>query len=120
MTTKTRKTLKSCKTAGHKPQVVRRRAREVLQELIDFDTDIDADEYDGEIVCEGGQCWFGATRIARRTVDELLRACLLHADDFGGKVERFTINESGRRLCEGLPPYRDREGNFHDTLAGCM
>jgi hypothetical protein len=60
----------------------------------------DADELaDAEIVCEGRECWIGLTKIARRTLNELLRLCLVHDDSEQGKgVERYTLNSEGRAM----------------------
>lgn len=89
--------------------VLTRRAREVLQQM----ADTDAADDDAEIVCERGQCWLADDRIAPRTVRQLLMAVLVGCDGFGDRIERYHINEAGRRLLAGLPPYCDRDGRYH-------
>jgi hypothetical protein len=73
-----------------------RRQLEVLGTMYD-----EADNDDGELVYERGQAFLGVTRIAPRTVTALLRACALHAEtEMGADVERYTINETGRKIIE--------------------
>lgn len=74
-----------------------RRQREVLQVMA-----ADPDGDDGELVYERGEAWLGLDRVAPRTVFALLRACAisLEGDSMGGdgRLERYRINETGRRL----------------------
>jgi len=54
---------------------------------------------DEELVYEGRCCYVGLERTSSATVTALLRACALRADQFNkGKVERYTINETGREI----------------------
>jgi len=93
-----------------------RRARQVLQQM----ADADPAEDDAEIVCERGQCWLSDDRIAPRTVRQLLLAVLIGCDGFGSRLERYHINEAGRRFLQGLPPYCDRDGQYRWLLADCL
>ncbi len=53
---------------------------------------------DAELVCEGRQCWVGLERTSRAVVTELLREALIRDTGESGKgVERYTLNEDGRR-----------------------
>ena len=73
------------------------RQRKVLQIMA-----ADPDGDDGELVYEQGECWLGLERVASRTLFALLRACAISQDGEGlsgdGKLERYRINETGRRL----------------------
>lgn len=54
---------------------------------------------DAEIVCDGVECWVGARRIARATVNVLLRLCLVADQSEGnGGVEHYGLNDEGRAL----------------------
>lgn len=71
----------------------------------------------GYIICEGLECWYGLRRTNRVTVDGLLVLCLVSQLSNEGGCELYAINESGVRALQGLPPYRDSEGNWHETTA---
>lgn len=60
----------------------------------------DRHDEDCELVYERGVCYVGLTRIAPRTFWALVQACAisLEADRVMGGFERWTINETGRRL----------------------
>lgn len=61
------------------------------------DADPGCDE--AELVREGGDAYLDDTRIASRTVDVLLRACAIRAEqDSHVAFERYRINETGREL----------------------
>lgn len=87
------------------------RANQVLSQLASDDPEMQ------EIVCSGGECWIGLERTSYATVNQLLQAVFVSADDLGG-AEHYAINESGRRFIQGLPPYRDGDGNYHWSLRG--
>ncbi len=89
--------------------MISRRAKELLQLLAGDDPDT------SEIVCDGGKCWLGLERVHRSTVTQLLQKVFVRCDDLGG-CEHYSINESGRRFLEGLPPYRDSSGQYHETM----
>lgn len=68
-----------------------------------------------ELVCEGGDCWYGLYRTNRQVVNQLISLCLI-SESVSGGIENYHINEAGKRLLDGLPPYRDSEGRFHNTI----
>jgi len=90
------------------PKTLSKKAVEVLRWLA-------SEEGDGEIVCDGLECWYGTNRTSRRLVNCLVECVFVSFSDLGGS-EHYSINESGRRFLEGLPPYRDNEGSYHDTM----
>lgn len=51
---------------------------------------------DGEIVYEKGIGYLGLERIAPRTVFALLRVCCISLDQYGGGVEHYHINGTGK------------------------
>jgi hypothetical protein len=64
------------------------------------------DEYENaELTCEGRACWVGATRTSRAVVHELLLHCLLNLVSLPGDLERYYINEDGRK-CALDPTHR--------------
>ncbi len=53
---------------------------------------------EAELACEGAQCWVGLERTSRTIVSELLRRALIRDCGESGKgIERYTLNEDGRR-----------------------
>lgn len=53
---------------------------------------------EAELVCDGAQCWVGLERTSRTIVSELLRRALIRDCGESGKgIERYTLNEDGRR-----------------------
>ena len=63
------------------------------------------DDDDGELVYERGVGYIGDEPVAPRTVFALLRACAISADSTScvGGVERYCINETGRRILARKP-----------------
>jgi hypothetical protein len=68
----------------------------------------------------GGGWWIGHEQTNGRLANSLIRAVLVNCYGLGTSFERYEINESGRRALEGLPPYCDRDGNYHETIWECM
>lgn len=66
-----------------------------------------ADQWEeAELACEGAQCWVGLERTSRTVVNELLRRALIRDCGESGKgLERYTLNEDGRRAAVD-PMYR--------------
>jgi len=56
------------------------------------------DDDEGELVYERGCAFLGDERVAPRTVTALLRACAISDTAWGGGIERYRINETGRAL----------------------
>ena len=59
------------------------------------------EDYDSaELVREGRECWLGLRRFPATVVDQLnLRMAISHQGQFGQeKLERYRINETGRKL----------------------
>lgn len=73
-----------------------RRQLEVLQIMADNEHD----DYEGTIIYERGVAYIGGTRIARRTVFALLRACAISPifDYVDKSVEYYSINETGENI----------------------
>lgn len=71
-----------------------------LRELQSLETAFHADpEADPpEIVCEGRECWLDERRVARGTVNKLLRLCLLSVETIDGRFERYEPNEETFRV----------------------
>ena len=61
------------------------------------------DDEDGELVYERGSGYIGLEPVAARTVFALLRLCAISVEDGSepGRFERYTINETGRKLLAG-------------------
>lgn len=57
----------------------------------------------GELVTEGWHVYLDCTRHHTRTVTALLRCMAITEDQFGGKVRRYRINETGRALLRNEP-----------------
>lgn len=66
-----------------------------------------AEEFeDAELVCDGCSCWCGLEQTSRAVVNELLRSALIRDSGEQGKgVERYTLNEDGRKAALD-PGYR--------------
>ena len=71
----------------------------------------------GEELCDGGKgggWWLGYSRVRTKTALELLRQCLISANDSGGgAVTYYHINDWGRaRLADPtfVPPLHDDKG----------
>ena len=78
--------------------ILTKRQREVL-EIMDKLVDDEA----GELVYERGRGYIGLEPVAGRTVFALLRLCAIGLEDGSevGRFERYTINETGRKLLAG-------------------
>ena len=60
-----------------------------------------ADSDDGELVYEpGAGAYLGYMPVTTHTVNAFLRMMAIRKEDFEGKLERYTINETGRKLLE--------------------
>ena len=70
-------------------------AQEILKKMVAADADEDYE--DAELVCEGRECWLGHWRIRRAAVNELLLNCLISDRGEEKGIERFAINEDGRK-----------------------
>ncbi len=70
-------------------------AHRALQEMVDAEA---ADDLDAaEIVREGRTAYLGDRRISSATVNQLLRWCLIRDGSYSREVERYTLNEDGRK-----------------------
>jgi len=71
-------------------------ARRVLRLMLEAEL---AEQFEeAELVCDGAQCWVGLERTSRTIVSELLRRALIRDCGESGKgIERYTLNEDGRR-----------------------
>ena len=76
------------------------RQREILAQMHK-----QADSDDGELVYERGVGYLGLDRVGGRTVFALLRFCAISLEPYSeiGEVERYRINETGRKLLETKP-----------------
>jgi len=72
--------------------MISKRAQEVLQYMVAAEENVDLEA--AEIVREGGSVWVGDERCSSRTLNELLRWCLVSDCSFGS-VERYRLNENG-------------------------
>lgn len=74
-------------------------------------------EADGAITCDGLECWYGFNKTNWQMVNSLLQLVLVSdVSDTNGGTKRYAINGSGERALDGLPPYRDCDGNYHDDF----
>lgn len=81
-------------------------AQRVLVRMVQAEA---AEEYeDAELVCEGAQAWVGLYRTSPAVVLELLQSCLISGAVTGAGVQRYTLNEDGRKAAED-PTYRPPE-----------
>lgn len=84
--------------------MISHKAHEILCEMLDAEN---CDDLLGaEIAREGRQAWIGDRRCSSRAVTELLRWCLIR-DCSCGSVERYMLNEDGRRAVKDrtyVPP----------------
>ena len=71
-------------------------AQRVLKRMLEAEL---AEQFEeAELVCDGAQCWIGLDRTSRTIVNELLRLALVRDEGESGKgIERYTLNEDGRR-----------------------
>jgi hypothetical protein len=70
---------------------------------------------------KGGGWWIGDEQTNGKLATALIRMVLVRKDGHtSGDMERYTINDSGRRALEGLPPYRASDGRYYDTFYECM
>lgn len=59
------------------------------------------EEYENaEIVCDGIECYIDLTRISYRTVQAMLRLCLIHDDSDTKGCCRYSLNEDGRAMAD--------------------
>lgn len=86
-----------------------KRQREVLTSLRDDDADL--------AYSTGGGWWVGDSQTSGRLAHWLISNCLVKADHVKDSMELYFINESGRRLLDGLPPYCNAEGLYFGTLS---
>ena len=70
-------------------------ATRVLTAMLEAEVSDELD--DAEVVCDKGSCYLGLDTVSKRTVNELLRLCLVGYDDSGG-AEHYTLNEEGRKM----------------------
>lgn len=77
---------------------------------------------DQELVySRGGGWWLDLERTNGKLGLGLLRLMLISPDSWASDdYQCYWINESGRRALEGLPPYFDCCGNYHDSLASLI
>lgn len=59
-----------------------------------------ADDEDGELVYDRGTGYIGNEPVAARTVFALLRLRAISACQCGSGIERYCINETGKRLLD--------------------
>lgn len=78
-----------------------RRQLDVLRRMAEH-----PDDDEGELVRDRVDAFLGDDRVASRTVNALLRACAISQGAWGGAVERYRINETGRDILKlrGLLP----------------
>lgn len=87
-----------------------KRQREVLTLLRD-DVDLDL------VYSKGGGWWIGNDETNGKLAKFLIQNILVSSDSgFASDFERYVINESGKRALEGLPPYCDCHGKFHEDF----
>jgi len=86
-------------------------ARKVLEWLRDH-------ENDDDLITGGVEVWYGLNRTSWPTLMQLLRLCFVSQNSV--EQSHYHINESGKRFLEGLPPYTDRHGRHHETLADAL
>jgi hypothetical protein len=80
-----------------------RGAQRILKQM--HDAHLRDDFENAELTCEGRACWVDATRTSRAVVRELLLHCLLNLSSLPGDLERYCINEDGRK-CALDPAHR--------------
>jgi hypothetical protein len=83
--------------------------RRVLQAMSD-DVDVDL------AWAKGGGWWIGDEQTNGGLALFLIRRMLVSAEESGGGMERYRINESGERALRGEKPYRDADGNYYDDV----
>lgn len=86
-----------------------KRQREILQHLADYEND----PHEGNITCDGLECWVGDNRTNWQTVMFFLTHCLISPQN-GGGCEHFGINPSGKAALKD-PDY---ESPLKDVLMG--
>lgn len=79
--------------------LISKAAYRLLTELRNAEAIDDLDA--AEVVCEGRFCYVGSRRVAKATVNELLRLVLLRdVGDAGAVVQRYALNEEGRAILQ--------------------
>ena len=87
---------------------ISRRAQEVLRYMLDEENRGNFE--DAEIVCDGRSCFVGIEDpdpVSKATVNELLRCVLIRTASEPGAMERYGLNEDGRKAAldpTWLPP----------------
>lgn len=85
------------------PSELSKRAVEVLRYLKDHDEDL---------VSAGHTVWYGLNRTNWSVLNQLLECSFVSQDQF--MKTYYSLNGSGIRFLEGLPPYLDENGVAHE------
>ena len=87
-----------------------RKQRSALADLADGD----------DLVFEQGAGWWIGERRTNGQLGLSLVSLALVSKDSSSGIDRYEINETGRRALDGLLPYRDADGVYHDSLADLL
>lgn len=72
------------------------------------------------VYSKGRGWWVGDEQTNGKLAQALIRLMFVRPDSYNQKVERYTINESGRRALAGEKPYCDGRGRYFGTLEEVM
>lgn len=73
---------------------------------------------DDDIITDGIEVWFGYNRTNWRVLLQLLECCFVSQGS--PDHDHYHINGSGERFLQGLPPYCDQDGKYHNTVFEVM
>lgn len=88
------------------PKTLSSRAVKILQWMAD-------NEHDEVLIKDRLSYWWGLERTGYKTVAALLECCFISWNEL---CNGYTINDSGKRFLQGEKPYRDSDGNYHETM----
>jgi len=78
--------------------MITERAQRILLQMIA--AEIRCDWEDAEIVAQGAEVWCGDDKLSRATLNQLLRRALVSDRGKDTGVERYALNEDGRRAAK--------------------
>lgn len=93
------------------PDDLSKRAVVILKQMASHE-----DTEGGELACEGIECWVGDERTSRSIVRQLLECVFMKDVSDTGGIERYVINESGKRFLLGKKPYFNGNGEEYATI----
>lgn len=73
---------------------------------------------DDDLIVDRLEVWYGEHRTSWSVLNQLLECCFVSQESVA--ENHYYINGSGERFLQGLPPYRDQDGKYHNTVFEVM